>query len=157
MAPQSERKKLLKDLDDTLFQLVIQKSTEPLRKKIAEIQSIKALLLSTRYMTTRNTIPKCPSHRDQILTLPNTQFQLIARMKKESFRSLEQLLRSNPSFKNNSPNEQRPVWVQLLVALERLACDGNGVSVGRVALTYGVSVSFYQKGLQQGWICCSVY
>ena len=40
---------------------------------------------------------------------------------------------------NQSRNSQREVWIQLLVALERLGCEGNGASVGRIARAAGIS------------------
>jgi len=142
MAPVSERKRLLNDLDTIVFNLAIQKKTLARKKQIRSILGIKALLLSFRYMQVRVTIPKSPEYRNQILDLLNAQFQLLARMSKRSFKSLEQLIRHNSVFANISPNPQRAVWIQMLVALERLGCDGNGVSVGRVALTFGVSVGY---------------
>ncbi len=37
-------------------------------------------------------------------------------------------------------NTQNEVWVQLLVTLEGLCCDGNGIYVGRLSRIIGVSV-----------------
>ena len=39
-----------------------------------------------------------------------------------------------------SRHKQAPVWVQLQVVLRHLGCDGNGVSLGRLARLAGFSV-----------------
>jgi len=41
-------------------------------------------------------------------------------------------------FSNQSYHKQIDVKIQIAVALERLGCDGNGVSVGRIAVQMGL-------------------
>jgi hypothetical protein len=36
-------------------------------------------------------------------------------------------------------NKQEPVWIQLMVTLKRLGCHGNGESINRNAMMFGVS------------------
>ena len=62
-------------------------------------------------------------------------------MKKDSFLKLLNLISDDPIFGSGSArHKQAPVWVQLQVVLQRLGCDGNGVSVGRMARLAGFSV-----------------
>ena len=60
-------------------------------------------------------------------------------MSKQSFFKLISLIEDNPIFHSNSNHTQAHVAIQLAVTLERLGCDGNGVSVGRVARNFGVA------------------
>jgi hypothetical protein len=60
-------------------------------------------------------------------------------MEKFAFISLLQMIESHEVFKNESRNAQTKVWIQLMVVLNRLGCDGNGASVGRFAVICGVS------------------
>ena len=36
-------------------------------------------------------------------------------------------------------NKQKEVWIQLLVTLNRLGCEGNGMSIDRNAMLTGIS------------------
>ena len=41
--------------------------------------------------------------------------------------------------------KQSPVWLQLLVVLNRLGCDGNGASIQRRAILNGISYGNVKK------------
>ena len=76
--------------------------------------------------------------RDTLLDLPERSFRQVFRMNKLSFHHLVGKIENHPVFHNNSRNPQRDVWIQILVALERLGCQGNGASVGRIARSNGI-------------------
>ena len=66
-------------------------------------------------------------------------FKQIARMSKDSFLKLLGQVQDDDVFKTYTRNKQCPVWVQLMVVLQRLDCDGNGISVVRCARNCGYS------------------
>jgi hypothetical protein len=41
-------------------------------------------------------------------------------------------------FQSNSYNKQQPIWIELLVVLERFGFDGNSCSIGKVARSLGM-------------------
>ena len=67
-------------------------------------------------------------------------------MEKRSFLKLFEIVSVHRMFNKMSYNQckrfkskQAPVWIQLMVALIRVGCYGNGVSVGRVGVNCGYS------------------
>lgn len=60
-------------------------------------------------------------------------------MNKQSFWGLVDLIDQDPVFFNRSNVQQRPVCVQLLVALQRFGCHGNGVSVRRLVAFFAIA------------------
>jgi hypothetical protein len=96
-------------------------------------------LYSTRYLNPIIKIPKSVHFRNMIFQLPEKEFKQIARMQKKSFLSLVKLLETDCVCDNNSNNKQIDTWVQILVAIDRLGCFGNGSSVGRIARCFGIS------------------
>ena len=70
---------------------------------------------------------------------PDTDFKQIVRMDKQSFVRIVQMIEGHAVFANNSRNEQAPCWIQTMVVLGRVGCDGNGASIGRNARHGGVS------------------
>jgi hypothetical protein len=63
----------------------------------------------------------------------------MVRMKQESFFAILEKIENHAVFQNASRHVQEKVWVQLVVALNRLGCYGNGISIGRVARFAGLS------------------
>jgi hypothetical protein len=49
------------------------------------------------------------------------------------------MIKDHSIFKNLSRNPQAPVALQLLVTIQWLDCDGNGVSTGRVSRLTGIA------------------
>jgi hypothetical protein len=64
-------------------------------------------------------------------------FKQAVRMDKPSFERLNDMIKDDPVFHNNAHNKQTPVWVQLMIVLQRLGCDGNGAATGRIARSGG--------------------
>lgn len=65
-------------------------------------------------------------------------------MNQRSFYFILNQIENNPIFHNNSTNVQTDVRIQLAVVLERVGCDGNGVSVGRTASRMGIAAGTVQ-------------
>jgi hypothetical protein len=59
-------------------------------------------------------------------------------MNKETFKNVVDRIQNHPIFKSRSFNKQVPVEVQLLLALQRFGCDGNGASLGNNARFGGI-------------------
>jgi len=74
-----------------------------------------------------------------IIQLEDQEFRQIARMSKTSFFRLLERFDAHPVFQNGNNHKQTDVWIQLLVALNRFGCYGNGASRGSLARTFGIS------------------
>ncbi len=133
----STRQKTIKEIDELLFLLIIYDAEEN-KEQIDDLLELKAHILSCRYFGTSQSIPKSLEYRTTLLTLPNYQFRQAFRMNKDTFLFILNNVQNHPVFQNNSFNKQQPVWVQLLVALERFGFDGNSCSVGQVARSLGI-------------------
>jgi hypothetical protein len=48
-------------------------------------------------------------------------------------------IRGHPDFTSDAKVQQTKIWVQLMVVLNRLGCDGNGASIGALARMGGIS------------------
>jgi hypothetical protein len=155
MVRTSERKKLINALEDS-----IQEDIEKLAANLAlddgeydlessddefgengmimndiedKAREIKAIL-AKRYLIPRSKIEKAPPISEFLLTrLEDKRFKQQFRMHRDSFVKLCNLVSTNPVFHNNSNCPQRPVADQMMVALWRLGCFGNGASVGMIA------------------------
>lgn len=131
MPRKSERKRLLQDLNEVLKLLIVdgREST----KEFTEIMEIAASLASTRFLNPRVPIPKSDEWKEIFFHFPEGDFRQMVRMDSISFIRILQKIEDHPVFRNESLHGQEKVWVQLVVALNRLGCFGNGISIGRVA------------------------
>ena len=68
---------------------------------------------------------------------PGAQFKIIARYDKASFVRLVGDMETNVVYRNLSRNMQKPIWVQVMITLSRLGCDGYGASIGTTAIHWG--------------------
>jgi hypothetical protein len=73
------------------------------------------------------------------------EFKVIARSDKSSFIRLVEMIEDHPVFDRSSRHKQSPVWLQLVVVLNRLGCDGNGTSIQRTAILNGISYGSVKK------------
>eukprot|EP01035_Chromulina_nebulosa_P002733 gene2733-3722_t len=133
----SERKKLLKDLNEVLKLLIIDGNEST--HEFTDIMELAASIGSHRYLNVSVPIPKNHEWRELFFAFPDNDFRQMARMDQISFLRLLQKIEDHPVFHNQSLNVQELVWVQLAVALNRLGCYGNGASIGRVARFSGIS------------------
>ena len=104
-----------------------------------ELMDIFMGMLSHRYLNERDNIPKSNWMREMLMNYPDAEFQQIVRMDKQSFIEIHRMIKDHDIFQNQSRNKQQPAWIQLMVTLNRLGCDGNGAAIGRTARTCGVS------------------
>lgn len=63
------------------------------------------------------------------------------RMSRESFEKLIELIKDNHVY-NSSDHPQVDIRLQVAVVLEKLGCDGNGVSLNRPARKYGIGSGY---------------
>jgi hypothetical protein len=93
-----------------------------------------------RYLEPREHVTRSSDFVNFVLhELDERRFRQEARMTKQCFQELVALVEGHSVFQNNSKNKQRPVYLQLLVALNRFGCFGNGAAIGRIALKFGLS------------------
>lgn len=95
--------------------------------------------VTSRYLRARTPVPRLPDRISWLVNeLDDGRFRQEARMSKQSFLRVLQLIERHPVFET-SHRPQHPVMTQLLVALTNFGTYGNGASVGRIARLYGIS------------------
>ena len=75
-------------------------------------------LYTKRYGLPRTRIPKSTHWRDFIARFETPiRFKTVFCIDLQTFDTLLDLIIDHPVFQNNSPNPQKPVWIQVMVAL----------------------------------------
>lgn len=143
MPRKSDRKLLIEDVERTLLLTAVNSSyfdEEYMEDDFENVLELLMLLYSSRFVFPRINTPKSRGLRELFWILPPNDFKQMARMDKESFEIVLELISDDPIFHTdqNSHYKQQDVWVQLLVTLERIGMDGNGVSAGRTARAFGI-------------------
>jgi hypothetical protein len=136
----TDRAKLICQLDFVLKILIIDGKENT--KDFIEMMEIRCGLGEMRYLNEREAIPKTKAMQDMLFYYPDKEFVQIVRMSKQAFVKTVARIEQHPVFQQNgeySRHCQASVWVQLMVTMGRLGCDGNGASVGRNARSDGVS------------------
>ncbi|CAH7668107.1 hypothetical protein PPACK8108_LOCUS2582 [Phakopsora pachyrhizi] len=96
-------------------------------------------LLTKRYLVTHSTKKNPLIYSvDNLINLPPARFKQLMRTTHCSFGRLCELIKDDPLFHNKSQNKQRPLEIQLAIGLCRLGSNGNGASLGRIQMTFGV-------------------
>lgn len=75
---------------------------------------------------------------DDLAQLHASQFKQLCRTSFASFVQLMNLVAQNPVFSNHSSNPQRDPSIQVAVALSRLGVSGNGASLGKISIIFGI-------------------
>ena len=133
----SDRQSILDDIDDMVKTMAAWDDED----NIDELVDIRAAIASCRYLNLRAFIMKNKSMNEMLWFYDDREFKQVERMTKDSFLKLLNLISNDDAFGSPlSRHKQAPVWVQLQVVLQRLGCEGNGVSVGRLARLAGFSV-----------------
>ena len=78
-------------------------------KDIEELLDLKAHILSFRYFSSSNSIPKSLEHRSMLLNLPGEEFREAFRMNKDTFLFVLNKIQNHQIFQNNSKKQQQPV------------------------------------------------
>jgi hypothetical protein len=113
-----------------------------------EMLEMIALVEGTRYMEPKfmNLKKHLRLNRnleEMLACYTENSFRQTARMNKTSFLKMVDLISEDKVFKSADSyghHKQAPVWLQVMIVLQRLGCDGNGVSVGRLATQGGFGV-----------------
>ena len=107
------------------------------------------LVEKNRYLGDRKYINLRKHLRGSMMSTYNeSSFRQTVRMNKTSFLKLVDIIAEDQVFKTGAGygrHEQAPVWVQLMIVLQRLGCFGNGASVGRLATNGGFSSGSVHK------------
>ena len=147
MVRHSKRKRLIYELDTILEYLIIDGKDSG--KDFDDLMWMLAISKASRFVSARELIPKCDGISRMFWDFPDDSFRQLVRMDKVSFRRLYDSIKDHPIFISGTNNEQTKVWVQLMVVLNRLGCDGNGASIGAYArlggISYGSVVNFTNR------------
>jgi len=147
MPVKSERSTLIAELENLLRHMIIEgddKSSE-----FIEIMDIYVSITGSRYLNERTVIPKTRALVEVMLQFEEREFKVLARCDKASFIRLVEMIEDHPVFDKDSRHKQSPVWLQLLVVLNRLGSDGNGASIQRIAMFNGISYGSVDKFTQR--------
>jgi hypothetical protein len=123
---------------DFIAQVLVSNGKEK-SQDLQDIFEIRAGLSASRFLSSRQNIPKSSAYREILHLYPDKEFKQIARMNKESFAKMVEEFQDHEVFHRAGRHKQHAVWIQLIVVLSRLGCDGNGASVGRHAGLFGIS------------------
>jgi len=140
----SERESLLKEIDASLKLMAMLDDDET--EDFEELMEVRACLEDVRYVDLRKYETKKRSMNDLLWSYTDASFRQTVRMDKASFLGLLQLISPHEVFHRITRNRHRvycakqtPIWIQLMVVLIRLGCNGNGVSLGAVGRNCGYS------------------
>ncbi|KAJ3231404.1 hypothetical protein HDU77_001116, partial [Chytriomyces hyalinus] len=112
--------------DDSSSDSDLESSSESDESSTEELLDLMHLVQSSRTIEQGQRIPKTVAMRNHIFEMADKEFRVRARMTKDSFQRLLSKIEKHPVFSSNSRHKQIAVKVQLLVALERFGCSGNG-------------------------------
>ena len=138
----SDRAALINELEQ-LLRLTIADDADN-TSDFEEIMDIYVAVTGSRYLNERSyCVPKSGALVDIIMQFSDREFKVIARC--DWLIRLVKMIEDHPVFDRTSRHKQSPVWLQLLVVLNRLGCDGNGASIQRTAMLNGISYGSVKK------------
>ncbi|MBW0540598.1 hypothetical protein O181_080313 [Austropuccinia psidii MF-1] len=98
------------------------------------------IITSQRYI---NPCRRYPSHYmytlNDLQTLSSERFRQLFRTTHESFEKLVSQIQAHKTFQNSSQKKQRHPSIQFPLALSRLGSNGNGVTLGKIGMLFGIS------------------
>jgi len=97
-----------------------------------------ASVMGKRYLSPRQSIPKCDEFHRFLFNLDSDRFRQEFRVPKETFHMLVELLEENEVFQNAIGHPQTRVEHQLLIVLSRMGEYGSAASVGKTARKFGI-------------------
>ena len=71
--------------------------------------------------------------REFIWSYPLEKFKLLTRVTPNTFHYILERIKNHEVFRNDSRVKQRPIWIQLIVALSRFGTPENGASLRKIA------------------------
>jgi len=105
-----------------------------------DIWMLYTQLQCNRYLEPCKRIAQAPDHLDWLyFELDDKRFKQEVRITRNDFNELVVKIGNHPIFQSNTHNKQRPVYHQLMVAMKRFGCFGNGAAVGAIARYFSVS------------------
>ncbi|POM76421.1 Hypothetical protein PHPALM_6335 [Phytophthora palmivora] len=134
----SERQRLLGEIIDILAVAILEEDDEEelhdlgcddmeLPSSTEELTALLVLVESRRYLEGHARLPMSIEFRESgFQSLSPKQFRQMTRVSHTSFLRIVSDIENHGIFQNNSACGQAPVWLQLVVALDRLGNYGNG-------------------------------
>ncbi|MBW0562947.1 hypothetical protein O181_102662 [Austropuccinia psidii MF-1] len=89
---------------------------------------------------------------NDLQTLSSERFRHLCRTTHESFEELVAKIQDDKNFQNSSQNKQCNPAIQLAVALSRLGSNGNGATLGKIGMLFGIrhgDIVFFTKRVIQ--------
>ncbi|KAF0744308.1 hypothetical protein Ae201684P_018454 [Aphanomyces euteiches] len=108
------------------------------RRDIQRLLHMRFILSCARYMYERSTLTKYLEHLSVLPLLPVNDFVQEVRVSQTTFAYILRIIETSPVFVSAGNRNQRPVWVQLAVALHRIGHNGTGASLGMIARAKGI-------------------
>lgn len=137
MPKRSSRDVFLEDIELKLMMMVLDDEDES--EEFWELVEIADMTEKYRYLIPREPIPKTQAIRDLLYEFPDSQFRQICRCDKRTFVSILNMISQHPIFHSASRKRQTPTHIQLMIALNRFGCNGNGSSIGAISRFGGMS------------------
>ena len=98
----------------------------------------RCCVMEKRYLTLRKNLPKTAELADVIFRADDKVFKKNARMTRQAFFGVVEMIKDHPVFHNKSKMQQADPADQLMIALGRLGFHGNGASLWAVGSRFGV-------------------
>jgi len=136
MPKQSDRARYLNQLEFMISRMIRLRRGATYLCKIAIV--LFQIISQTRYLNLPEPIPKQKALRELLWLYNDRTLKQIARMDKQTFKSVVDRIENNPVFSNRSANKQAEVEVQLILCLQRFGCEGNGASIGSNSRMLGI-------------------
>lgn len=103
------------------------------------LEEVYMYLVACRRPWQSEPVPKSRALVSLLARVDDTRFRQDVRMTRRAFEHVLRCIAGCPVFANRSNNQQASVETQLHLTLYRFGCNGNGVSIGKVARRFGVS------------------
>ncbi|MBW0560590.1 hypothetical protein O181_100305 [Austropuccinia psidii MF-1] len=137
MPKASQRLPLLQTLNSLqLIDALNSKSDPDIQEDIVLLE----MITSQRYI---NPCRRYPSHymytTNDLQKLSSEKFQKLCRTMHESFEKLVSQIQADTTFQDSFQNKQCNPAIQLVVALLRLGSNGNGATLGKIGILFGIS------------------
>lgn len=133
------RQQIIRFLETKLA--IISASNEEYENDDGRTLELLAYFTISRYLGPRSLVPKIDTNTkyNLLLQLDENRVRQEIRMDLDSFNKLYDIISSHHVYSAYPGRRRTPIKIQMMVALERLGCYGNGASVGKMARSAGIS------------------